>query len=131
MSRLLAGLFAVAAAAPLFAKDVKPAPQVWGREPGGLEVTIGLTKEKLTITVMSGDNGAVVTSKYATAADGTVAFEVTNVEEKGTFPGKPKVGLKGSFKWKAEAEKATLSDLTGEGTADAKDVLEGAYKLKK
>ena len=56
---------------------------------------------------------------------------VTGVEEKGKVPLVPKKGFEFSFKWKEAGDKATLSDLKGEGLDDAKAIVEGEYKKKK
>jgi hypothetical protein len=82
-------------------------------------------------TVLAGDNGFVATAKITTDKDGVVKATVTEVEEKGNFPMKPKVGLEFSFKWKANGDKAELSDLTGDDVEDAKSIVEGEYKKKK
>ena len=78
----------------------------------------------------SGENGFIATCKI-TVKDGVVKAKVTEVETKGTFPTTPKVGLEFSFKWKADGDKAELSDLSGDGVEDAKAIVEGEYKKKK
>ena len=58
-------------------------------------------------------------------------MKITEVEEKGNFPNKPKVGIEFSFKWKAKGDTAELSDLKGDDVEDAKSIVEGEYKKKK
>lgn len=103
----------------------------WTHAAGAYEVHMAFGKETLVITVLSGDNGAVITSSYTVDAGGKVSLKVTKVEEKGTFPDKPPVGMTASFVWKADGKKATLAGLAGEGTGEAKNVLEGEYVIKK
>lgn len=138
MFRLTAGGFALALSAALCAAaddkkepKEKPAGTVWEREASGIDLRLEVGKDTLKIAVFSGENGAVVTSKYEADKDGVVKAKVTDVVEKGNFPAKPKVGLEFSFKWKEKGDTAELSDLKGEGLDSAKPVLEGEYKKKK
>lgn len=92
MVRLLAGsvfaLAAVAVSAPADDKKEEKKPALsgtWAREAGGLDLTFAFAKDKevVRVTAMAGDNGAVVTCKYA-VKDGRVTLTVTEVEEKGS-----------------------------------------------
>lgn len=103
---------------------------VWTREINGIDLTFEMGKTTAKYHVSSGDNGCVVTAKVKYDKD-TVTSEVTDVDVKGNFPNAPKKGDKMSFKWAVKDDVATLSDLTGEGTENAKNVIEGEYKLKK
>jgi hypothetical protein len=135
MLRLLAGGFALALLlGPVAAqdkKDEKDKAVVWERESNGVDLKFEFGKDTMKLTAFNGENGAIVTCKTKTDKDGVVMATVTAVEEKGNFPPKPKVGFEFSFKWKADGDKATLSDLKGEGLDDAKGIIEGEYKKKK
>ena len=135
MLRLFAGCFALALLlGPVAAedkKDEKDKAVVWERESNGVELKFEFGKDTFKLTAFNGDNGAIITCKTKTDKDGVVMATVTAVEEKGNFPPKPKVGFEFSFKWKADGDTATLSDLKGEGLDNAKGVLEGEYKKKK
>ncbi|MBX9579950.1 MAG: hypothetical protein K2X87_06540 [Gemmataceae bacterium] len=139
MVRLFAGSLFAAAAVALSApaddkkdeKKDKPALSgTWTREAGGLDLKFEFAKDKeeVKVTALAGDNGAVVTCKYA-VKDGRVTLTVKEVEEKGEFPQKPPVGFEMKFKWTVKGDTATLDDL--EGLDDAKPVLEGEYQKKK
>lgn len=104
----------------------------WVRESEGFEVKFAFAKpEEMTITVMTGGNGAVVKAKYAVEKDGTIKGTVTDVEEKGEFPAKPQKGFEFSFKFKVDGKKAKLTDFTAENAENAKPIIEGEYDQKK
>ena len=135
MLRLLAGGFALALLLnPVTAedkKDEKDKAPAWEREVNGIDLKFEFGKDTCKLIVFNGENGAIVSCKTKTDKDGVVKATVTAVEEKGNFPPKPKVGFEFSFKWKADGDKAKLSDLQGEGLDDVKPILEGEYKKKK
>jgi hypothetical protein len=136
MFRLIAGGFALAflalVAAPTAAEDKKDKEKftVWTREVNGIDLKFEMGKETAKYHVYSGDNGCIITSKVKHEKD-VVTSEITDVEVKGNFPGAPKKGEKLSFKWVVKDDTATLSDLKGDNVEDAKNVVEGEYKLKK
>ncbi|QJW93426.1 hypothetical protein [Frigoriglobus tundricola] len=135
MFRLFASGFALAVLAltgPVSADDKKDKEKftVWTREINGIDLKFEMGKTTAKYHVHSGDNVCVVTSKVKYDKD-TVTSEVTDVDVKGEFPNAPKKGEKISFKWVVKDEVATLSDLTGDGTENAKNVIESEYKLKK
>jgi hypothetical protein len=133
MFRLLAA-FALAALAlssgPAAADDKKEKVTTWVREANGVELKFELGKETGKFHVFSGENGAIITGKIKMEKD-VMMIEVTNVEEKGNFTSQTKKGDKVSFKWVVKDDTATLSDLKGDNTEDAKAVVEGEYKMKK
>ena len=132
--RIVAGAFALSLLGQTsIAEDKKdnPAPTIWERETNGVNLTFEIGKDTLKGTVLAGDNGFVATCKIEIGKDGIVKAKVTDVEEKGNFPNKPKVGLEFSFKWKVKDDTAELSDLTGDGVEDAKPIVEGEYKKRK
>jgi hypothetical protein len=135
MLRLLTGGFALALVlGPVTAqdkKDEKDKAVAWERESNGIDLKFEFGKDTMKLTAFNGENGAIITCKTKTDKDGVVMATVTAVEEKGNFPPKPKVGFEFSFKWKADGDKATLSDLKGEGLDDARGIIEGEYKKKK
>jgi hypothetical protein len=135
MLRLLASGFALALLLnPVTAddkKDEKNKAPSWERESNGVDLRFEFGKDTLKLMAFNGENGAIVSCKTTTDKDGVVKATVTAVEEKGDFPAKPKVGFEFSFKWKADGDKANLSDLKGEGLDDVKAILEGEYKKKK
>lgn len=131
MFRLLAGVVAVALVGAAAADDKKGPSGTWTREANGLDVTFEFAKDVLKITAAQGENGIIVTTKFA-VENGVVKAKVTNVEEKGTFPSKPPKDLELSFKWTVKKDGgATLDDLKGDGLDEAKGVLEGDFKAKK
>lgn len=133
MFRLFAGGLALAlvglgaSSAPA---DDKEKVTVWVREVGEVTLTFEIGKDTAKYIVAAGDNGCTVTAKITKEKD-VVTSEVTDVKVKGEFPGTPKKGDKVSFKWVEKGDTATLSDLTGEGTDGAKEVIEGEYKKRK
>lgn len=133
MFRLLVAGLALAAFAlsPVAAEDKKEKdkPTTWVKEVGDLTLKFEIGKETAKYHVFSGDNGAIITSKLKWEKD-VVTSEVTDVEVKGNFPAAPKKGDKITFKWVVKGDTATLSDLKGDGTDAAKDVVEGEYKKK-
>jgi hypothetical protein len=131
--RTAAGVFALALlTGSTAAEDKKDKPAAtWTRESSGVDLTFEFGKDTLKGTVLAGENGFVATCKITIDKDGLVKATVTEVEEKGSFPMKPKVGLEFSFKWKVDGDKAELSDLKGDGVQDAKSIVEGEYKKKK
>ena len=135
MFRLLAGGFALALlVAPAAAddKETKDKPSgTWVREASGVDLKLEFTKDTLKGHVLAGENGFVATGKITVEKDGRIKVKITEVEEKGNFPNKPKVGIEFSFKWKAKGDTAELSDLKGDDVEDAKSIVEGEYKKKK
>jgi hypothetical protein len=109
----------------------KPALKIWERESSGVTVKIMFDKETLRAMVIQGENGFKAACKFTTDKDGTVKATVIEAAEKGMFPLTPKKGYEFSFKWSEKDDTATLSDLKGEGLADAKAVVEGEYKKAK
>lgn len=131
MFRLLAvsctlALFALSAGAE-DKKDPK-ATTTWVRETDGVALKFEFGKDTATFNVFANENGIIIKAKMTKAKD-VVTAEFTEVEEKGSFPNKPKKGDKISFKWVEKDGVATLSDF--KGADDAKPVVEGEYKLKK
>jgi hypothetical protein len=136
MSRLLACGFALTlllgSATAEDKRDSKEEKLVaWERESNGIDLKLEFGKEILKVNVFSGENGVIVTCKATIDKNGMVKATVTEVEEKGNFPSKPKTGLEFSFTWKVEGNTGTLSDLKGEGVEEAKAIAEGEYKKKK
>jgi hypothetical protein len=131
MFRLLASGFALTVLLGSVVAEDKPAVVSWERESNGIDLKLEVGKDTLKFTVFNGENGAIATCKTTTDKDGVVKVTVTDVEEKGNFPAKPKKGFEFSFKWKVDGNTATLSDLKGEGLDDAKAIVEGEYKKKK
>jgi hypothetical protein len=135
MVRLLAGgLLLALLIGPVAADDKKDSKEKyvsWEREANGFDLKFDFGKDKLKLNVFNGENGVIVTCKMSMDKNGLVKATVTEVEEKGNFPQKPKIGLEFSFKWKVEGDTGTLSDLMGEGVEEAKPLAEGEYKKKK
>jgi hypothetical protein len=138
MFRLLAAGFAIALAltVPATAQDKKEKDKdkapigTWVRESNGVDLKFEFDKDTLKGTVLAGDNGFVAKCKITVEKDGIVKAKITEVEEKGMFPGLPKVGVEFSFKWKVTGDKAELSDLKGDEVEAAKAIVEGEYKKK-
>ncbi|QEG25558.1 hypothetical protein GobsT_02850 [Gemmata obscuriglobus] len=131
MFRLLLSGFVLTVAALVAGADEKKDPKAtttWVRESNGVDLKFEFGKDAGTFNVFVGENGVVVKAKLTREKD-TVTAEFTEVEEKGNFPSKPKKGDKISFTWVEKDGAAKLSDL--KGADDAKDVLEGEYKVKK
>ena len=132
--RLLAAGFAlglIATAAPAEDKKDNPATTTWLREVNGIDLKFELGKDTMKASVFQAENGFVANCKITRDKDGTIKVKVTDVEEKGSFPAKPKVGFEFSFKLIEKGDAAELSDLKGENLEDAKPVIEGEYKKKK
>ena len=132
MFRLLAGGFALAllalTAGPVSAEE-KDKTTTWVRTVSDVNLTFEMGKDTAKFTVAAGDNSCTATAKLKTEKD-VVTAEVTDVEVKGNFPNAPKKGDKVTFKWVVKGDKATLSDLKGDGAEDAKAIVEGEYKKK-
>ena len=136
MFRLLAAFAAVSLAGLAFADDKKAddkAPALsgkWVRETDDFKLEFGFDKDKMTIVVVSGENGLTVTFDYKVDKDGKVTAEVTDVKEKGAFPTKPEKGSKISFTIKVTDKTAKISDFVVPDGEGAKAVVEGEYKKK-
>lgn len=134
MFRLLAAGFALAlvtlngGSGAAEEKD-KDKAATWVREVGEITLTFEIGKDTAKYTVAAGENAAIISAKITRDKD-TIKSEVTDVEIKGNFPGAPKKGDKVSFKWVIKDDKATLSNLEGDNTDSARDVVEGEYKKK-
>jgi hypothetical protein len=118
------------------AADGKQAPKPaadtvsWAREAGDVNIKMEIGKDTIKLHVYHENDGVVVTCRTTALKDGVMKAKITGVEEKGSFPAKPKEGLEFTFKWKVDGEKATLSELKGDDVEVAKPVLEGEYKKK-
>lgn len=136
MLRLLAAFAAVFLAGLAFADDKKAddkAPVLsgkWIREADDFKLEFGFEKDKLTIVVLSGENGLTVTLDYKVDKDGKVTAEVNEVKEKGNFPTKPEKGSKISFTFKAAEKTAKITDFEAPEGDAAKAIVEGEYKKK-
>jgi hypothetical protein len=122
---LALGLFTVTA----LAQDKKE--PTWERTASDIVLTFQFGKDTLKVTAFSGENGTIFSCKTKTDKDGVIKATVTESEEKGNFPPTPKKGFEFSFKWKADGDKATLSEFKWEGLDEAKEIVEGEYKKKK
>ena len=131
MFRLLAVGFGITLLLGAVVADDKKDFVVWERESNGIDLKMEMGKDTMKSHVFNGENGVILTCKITMDKEGLVKAKVTDVEEKGNFPAKPKVDFEFSFKWKVDGNTATLSDLTGEGLDDAKGIVEGEYKKKK
>jgi hypothetical protein len=136
MLRLLAAFAAVSLAGLSFADDKKAddkAPTLsgkWVRDTDDFKLEFGFEKDKLTIVVLSGENGLTVTLDYKVDKDGKVTAEVTDVKEKGAFPTKPEKGSKLTFTFKAGDKTAKITDFEAPEGDGAKAIVEGEYKKK-
>lgn len=136
MLRLLAAFAAVSLASLAFADDKKAdekAPALsgkWVRETDDFKLEFGFEKDKLTIVVLSGENGLTVTTDYKVDKDGKVTAEVTDTKEKGSFPTKPEKGTKITFTFKASDKTAKITDFEAPEGDGAKAIVEGEYKKK-
>src|SRR5437870_15160 len=82
-------------------KDKPALSGTWVREANGLDLKFEFKdKDILEITVAAGDNGVVAICKYTVDKEGIVKGKITEVKEKGNFPGKPPKDFEFSFKWK-------------------------------
>jgi hypothetical protein len=111
------------------AAEEKDKTTTWVREVGEITLTFEIGKDTAKYTVSAGENACTVTAKITRDKD-VIKSEVTDVEVKGNFPNPPKKGEKVSFKWVVKDDKATLSNLEGDNTDAAKDIVEGEYKKK-
>lgn len=113
-------------------KRAAPLSGVWTRESGGLDLKFDFTggKAAFKVYVFSNADGVVATCKYE-VKDGVVKAEVTEVEEKGSFPNKPPVGFGYSFKWQPKGDTAELSDLTGDNIDAVRPAVEGEWRRAK
>jgi hypothetical protein len=132
LTALAYGLALILGSATAQDKKDAPATTKWERESNGVILIFEFGKDTLKVDAAQGENGAVFTCKTTTDKDGVVKATVTESTEKGNFPPTPKKGFEFSFKWKADGDKATLSDFKWEGADDAaREVVEGEYKKKK
>lgn len=125
----------VGSAASADDKDKTKLSGTWVREAEGVEIKITFPKggkaDEMKISVMNGANGVVVKAKYTVDKDGLVKGTLTDVEEKGDFPGKPPKGLEFSFKVTVDGKKAKVEDFKAENVEGAKAIMEGEYDQKK
>jgi len=112
------------------AADAKPTGK-WSHTAGGFEIVLDFAKDSVIMTVDNSGNSITATCTSTVEDDGTVKLKITKVEEKGSFPEKPPVGLQISFVWKADGKTATLKDFKGDNIDEAKNIVEGEYTLKK
>ena len=141
MTRLLTSLLALTALAAFAARaddekkdDTKDVPHkgTWVKEAEGVEIAFTFAKKgEMTLKASAGGNSMSALCKVTTEKDGTVKAEVTKVTEEGEFPQKPPVGYKFGFKFKAEKEKAKLSDFDASNKDEVAPIIEGEYKAKK
>ncbi len=107
---------------------------VWEKEQDGFELKLDFTKKDvLTITVMNGDNGLVITSKLTPTKEGGWKAKATKIEVKGDFPVHLSDDYECGFVFKIDGDSAKLSDFTAsEGEEQGAQVVEGEYtKVKK
>jgi hypothetical protein len=129
MIRLLAGGLVLAAlVAPTAARAADDKDTgTWVRKVDCIELKFEIAKDTGKFSVTLGSDAMIVTGKLKRDKD-TIEVEVTDVEFKGNANNGPKKGDKVSFKWVVKGDKATLSDLKGDGADDAKAIVEGEYK---
>lgn len=131
MRQAFAGIFLAVAVSHAFAADEPPTGPsgTWSRDVQGMTLRIGFASaEALRIELDAGENGFVMRCHYKQDPDGTIRVEVKGVDEKGSFPAKPRAGDKFAFKWKADGRSATLSDFSGDHEDGGKNLAEGEYK---
>jgi hypothetical protein len=124
-----------------FAQDEKkdekknPANGTWTRKAGDFDLTLTFKKEKkdttLKISLLNGENGAIIDNEAKFEKDGVVKCKITKFEKKGDFKVEKEPGFEFSFKVKVEKKKMTLSDMEGKDIDDAgKAIFEGEYDKK-
>lgn len=121
---------------PASGDDNKPEPTTLSgtflRDTG--DFTLNFTFEKkdvLTFKIMNsvGDGMAFV-AKYTIDDKGKVEMTIRNSKKIGDFEETPSKGQVYTFTLKQAKDSLTLSDLNGEGADQARDIVEGEYKLK-
>jgi hypothetical protein len=127
---------ALACAAPLAAADkaekAKKPVGTWTRTQGEATVTFDIKADGLTVTLAGGaDRSIEVVADYGLSKDGVLFGRVSKATKKGVDGG-PEEGDLFSFRFKAEKDKFTISDLNSPKTNDeARKLVEGEYEKKK
>lgn len=129
MIRKLACASLVIAVAALSA-SAQPATKAplgtWVREVGGNKVEFKFEAKTLSVQLMGGDKKISIDCDYGIAKDGTVFGRVHKLNSaEGPDP-----GHLFSFKAKAAKDELTISDLVGTDNAEARQLIEGTYKLQ-
>jgi len=103
---------------------------VFTKTAGDFEITWTFQKDnKLAFLMKNTDSGdgVKIANTYTVAKDGVVEMTVEKAEKIGDFPVQPPKGSKYGFKLAMKGKKLVISDLTGDDTDGAKEVVEGEY----
>ncbi|HVK18571.1 MAG TPA: hypothetical protein VM533_16675 [Fimbriiglobus sp.] len=113
-------------------KKDQPLKGAWVKDHDGAELKFDFkTKSELIISVTAGDNSVTLTCKYEADKAGKFKASVTDVKEKGDFPGKPAVGYEFKGVFKIDKDTAKLTDFEADNADQVRNVVEGEYKRKK
>jgi hypothetical protein len=100
---------------------------IWTKTSGDVKVVFQFKKHALRCTLADGDKKISADADYGMTKDGVVFGRVGNVEKTGTENG-PAEGMLFSFRTVVKDGTLTISDLTGPGGDEAKQIVEGDYK---
>lgn len=132
---LFGALALIGLAAAARAEDAKPADALQGafsKDAGDFEVTWKFQKAgKGTFEIVNTNNDGLKMDFSYTLKAGKVEIVIDKSEKVGEFPTVPDKGAKFGFSAALKGKDLVLSDLTGEGTDEAKPIVEGEYKPKK
>ncbi|SRR6266851_9146934 len=111
--------------------EVKKPLGAWTRELAGNTVTFTFEADALKCVITnSGGETITVLAAYGVAEGDTVFGLITKVEKTGTNSG-PEKGELFSFRFKADKDALTLSELKGSSEREeAKQLIQGEYKKK-
>src|SRR5687767_5714827 len=100
----------------------------WVREAGKAKAEFKFEEKSLTVTMKKDDASLVIETDYGIAKDGTIFGRIAKVNSS-TGEG-PDPGMLFSFKIKMGKDTLTISELTGTDNAEARQLIEGEYKLQ-
>jgi len=128
----LSMLFAVAVSVAEEPKTKAPTG-AFTRKAGDFELTFTFQKEmKLNFLMKNqGGDGMKFESTYTLDKEGKLELTIVKAEKIGEFQDVPEKGTKYSFKIAMKEKKLFLSELKGEHTENAKDLVEGEYEPSK
>jgi hypothetical protein len=100
----------------------------WVREAGNAKIEFKFEEKTLKVSLKTADETITIETDYGIAKDGTVFGRIAKVDSSSGQG--PEAGQLFSFKAKVGKGTLTISELSGTDNAQARQLIEGEYKLQ-
>jgi hypothetical protein len=100
----------------------------WVREAGDARIEFKFEEKAMKVSIKKGDDSLVFDNDYGVGRGGVIFGRIYKVDS--SSGAAPDAGTLFAFKAKVAKDTLTISDLTGTDNAEARQLIEGDYKLQ-